>query len=106
MTGVQTCALPICPDARQERGETVPQRDAEHAAKVAAKRPENAGLHHVQSPQEKCDTAYKIEEYGLSHFRIWPCPSGRQRIRFCSWLLIQSAAQMSRIIMRMDAAVS
>jgi hypothetical protein len=48
--------------AGAEGGQPITQRGAEYAAQIGAEAALNAGLHHVQSPQQQCDRAGKIEQ--------------------------------------------
>ena len=43
------------------------ERGAQEAAEVRSKRPKNSGLHHVQAPEQKGDTANEVEKDNVSH---------------------------------------
>ena len=47
-------------DAGEKRGKPVAQCDGEHATEIGAESPQDAGLHHVQAPQQERDAADKV----------------------------------------------
>jgi hypothetical protein len=54
-------------NAGKESGKSIPQRNSKNAAEIGAKCSQDAGLHHVQSPQQQSYATSKVEEDDVTY---------------------------------------
>ena len=64
---VLLCSSVVSPRPAANAGEAVAERLRQHLAQVGAERAQDAGLHHVQAPQQQRDATHQVEKDYGSH---------------------------------------